>query len=50
MKLICNNVSGWGYLGFQDAAFFFSYTTDFAQDVLFAAIHSLKNDTPFCSG
>lgn len=48
MKLICNNLSGWGYLGFQDAAFFFSYTTDFAQDVLFAAIHSLKNDIPFC--
>lgn len=48
MKLICNNISGWGCLGFQDAAIFFSYTTDFAQDVLFAAIHSLKNNTPFC--
>ena len=48
MKLICDNVSGWGCLDFQDAVISFSYTTDFAQDVLFAAIHSLKNDTPFC--
>lgn len=48
MKLICDNISGWGCLDFQDAAIFFSYTTDFAQDVLFAAIHSLKNDAPFC--
>lgn len=48
MKLICNNVTGWGYLGFQDAVISFSYTTDFAQDILSAAIHSLKNDIPFC--
>lgn len=48
MKLICDGKSGWGCLDFQDAAIFFSYTTDFAQDVLLAAIHSLKNDIPFC--